>query len=60
MNSLNDLLRPHVGKIMADAANGNETAKNIIALHRMYVTCSSDPGAPALCRAAFDEWLGRQ
>lgn len=57
--NLNDQIAPHAEAIKRDATAGNTAAKNIIALHRMWVACPSDPGAPALCEAAFKDWLKR-
>lgn len=54
-------LKPHVADIVADAAGDDERlsrmAQQIISLHRMHVSCPRDPGAPALCEAAFNEWV---
>lgn len=50
-------LRPYVSDIIASANGGNATAAQIISLHKMHVACPQDPGAPALCEAAFDDWL---
>ena len=55
--SLADKLRPHVPEIQSQARGGNEKAARIIDLYQMHVACPSDPGAPALCEAAFDEWM---
>lgn len=56
-NPLTEELRPHVKEIEADAAAGDVLAKQIISLYGMYCRCPSDPGAPGLCRAAFDDWM---
>jgi hypothetical protein len=56
MNRLTEKLRPHVLQILADAERGNRKAQQIIDLHRMHCACPGDPGAPALCEAAFDDW----
>lgn len=55
--TLADTLRPYVAELKNEAARGCAVAQNIIGLYRMHVACSSDPGAPALCKAAFDEWV---
>jgi hypothetical protein len=57
MSSLADKLRPQVLAIKDAAAAGDKGAQNIIKLYQMHVRCPSDPGAPALCEAAFDEWV---
>ena len=54
--TLADKLKPHVPAIQRDAANGNARAMEIINLYKMHCACPADPGAPALCEAAFDEW----
>jgi hypothetical protein len=56
MNELTELLRPHVAEIQSAAKNGDMKAQQIINLYKLYQTCPQDPGAPALCRAAFDDW----
>lgn len=56
MSELADKLRSHVADIEADAASGSKKAQAIINLYQLHVACPSDPGAPALCSAAFDEW----
>jgi hypothetical protein len=57
---LGDRLKPHVPAIEADAKAGNADAQQIISLYQMHVTCPHDPGAPALCAAAFDAWLRKR
>ena len=54
--TLSDKIKPFVQRIIDDANKGNAEAQQIITLHRMHVSCPSDPAAPALCEAAFDEW----
>lgn len=54
--TLADKLRPYVPAIVDDAQNGNTNAQQIIALYRMHCDCPSDPGAPALCEAFFEDW----
>ena len=54
---LTERMKPYVEQIIASANDGDENAKQVISLHRMHVACPSDPGAPALCEAAFDAWL---
>lgn len=54
---LYDTLKPHVEHIEAGARRGEEKAQAVIRLYHMHMDCPSDPGAPGLCRAAFDEWL---
>lgn len=53
-------LKPHVATIEAAAAAGDQGAKQIIDLYQMHVRLPSDPGAPALCAAAFDDWLRKR
>ncbi len=55
--SLADTLRPHVQAIQSAAKNGDMKAQQIINLYGMHCRCPSDPGAPALCQAAFDDWM---
>ena len=55
--TLADKLKPHVDAIKASAKSGNPRAQEIIQLYRMHCDCPSDPGAPALCEAAFEGWL---
>lgn len=55
--TLADKLRPHVKDIKQAALAGDGAAQNIITLYQMHVACPADPGAPALCEAAFDEWM---
>jgi hypothetical protein len=50
-------IRPYHTEITKSAHDGNQKAKQIISLYRMYVSCPSDPGARGLCRAIFDDWL---
>jgi hypothetical protein len=54
--TLADKLRPYVQELMAGAKGGDQVADRVITLYRMHCSCPSDPGAPALCEAAFDEW----
>lgn len=56
-NPLTELLRPHVAALKIAASNNDVLAKNVITLYQMYIDCQRDPGAPALCRAAFDQWI---
>lgn len=60
MTDITDLLRPHVADLKADLDANNATvrqyAEAVISLHRMHVSFPSDPGAPALCEAAFEKW----
>ncbi len=58
--TLADKLRPHVKDIIAAADDGDKKAAEIISLYRMHQSCPRDPGAPALCEAAFMEWLKSQ
>jgi hypothetical protein len=60
MDDLASTLRPFVDQIKAAAAKGDRQATQIINLYQMHVRCPGDPGAPALCRAAFDEWNKRK
>lgn len=63
-NPLQKRLEPHVTPILVDAANptrkNHAKAKQIIDLYRLHLACPSDPGAPGLCEAAFEEWLACQ
>jgi len=54
--SLADKLRLYVDELRADAKRGDQVAERVVTLYRMHCSCPSDPGAPALCEAAFDEW----
>lgn len=56
VNELTELLRPHVGAIQQAAMAGNHHAQEVMSLYKMHCSCPSDPGAPALCRAAFEAW----
>lgn len=57
MDNITDLLRPHVPAIIKAASAGDPRAAQIISLHGMHVRCPQDPAAPALCQAAFEDWL---
>lgn len=57
--TLADKLRPHVPAIELAASHGDAGAREIITLYQMHCACPSDPGAPALCEAAFDNWIKR-
>lgn len=57
MGELADRLRPHVPEIQSAAEQGDRGAQQIISLYEMHRRCPSDPGAPALCAAALDNWL---
>lgn len=54
--TLADKIRDYVPSIQKDAANGCESARQIINLYKMHCACPGDPAAPALCEAAFNEW----
>lgn len=56
-NLLTEKVRPHVEALKLSAAAGNKKARQVIYLYHMHVACPSDPGAPALCSAALDDWL---
>ena len=60
MSDITEKLRPHVAAIQEDVKGGDlelrRHAAAIINLHCMHVDCPGDPGAPALCEAAFNEW----
>lgn len=56
MNPLTEKLRPHVRAIQDAAIAGDAKAKQVIDLYMLHVAQPSDPGAPALCHAAFDDW----
>lgn len=58
--TLADKLRPHVTAIQSAAAAGDHGAQQVVTLYQMHVRCPADPGAPALCEAAFDEWITRR
>jgi hypothetical protein len=59
-DTLTERLRPHVEALKADDAAGCAKARAVISLHRMWVSCPSDHAAPALCEAAFEDWLKTQ
>lgn len=54
---LGEKLKPHVPAVIAAHRAGDKAATQIITLYNMHVRCPADPGAPALCEAAFDEWM---
>jgi len=56
-NPLTELLRPHFAAIEAAIKEGDASALNIRSLYELYRACPSDPSAPALCKAALNEWL---
>jgi hypothetical protein len=56
MNELTKLIKPHVEELEREAKQGGEDARQVIILYNMHVKCPRDPGAPALCRAAFEKW----
>lgn len=56
MSDLANKLRPSVAALKEAAAKGDKRAQRVISLYQMHVACPADPGAPALCEAAFDEW----
>lgn len=58
--SLADDLRPYVPAIKSAAERGDQGAAQIIKLYYMHCACPTDPGAPALCKAAFDDWKAKQ
>lgn len=60
MITLADKLRPYVEQIKADASAGNVKAKQVIDLYQMHASCPSDPGAPALCEAVFEDWKAKK
>jgi hypothetical protein len=55
--SLAEKLKPHVKSIEFASKCGDTAATQIIKLYEMHRNCPSDPGAPALCEAAFDDWM---
>ena len=55
--TLTEKLRPWVERLLEAAGNGDAGATQVIELYRLYCDCPTDPGAPALCNAAFDDWL---
>lgn len=57
MYAITDKLRPHVDAIKKSASLGNEKAQAIINLYTLHCACPSDPGAPALCEVAFNDWM---
>jgi len=59
-NPLTELLRPHVAALKASAAMGNQAAQQVIDLYQMHIAARHDPGAPALCEAAFKQWQETQ
>jgi hypothetical protein len=56
MNPLTEKLRPYVNKLKADAEAGCAKAAQVISLYQMHVASPADPGAPALCEAALEDW----
>lgn len=59
-NALTERLRPHVATLTAEAMLGDQQAQQVIDLYQLHVAAPQDPGAPALCHAAMDEWLKRR
>jgi len=57
MATLAERLKPFVPEIQNSAAVGDTLAQQIINLYQMFCACPSDPGAPALCEATFEDWL---
>lgn len=57
MGSLAEKLKPHVSAIVAAHEGGDKSATHIIKLYEMHRTCPSDPAAPVLCEAVFDDWM---
>lgn len=55
INSLQELLTPHVGEIRKAATEGDANAKQVIALYNMYVRCP-EVGSETFCRAYFEDW----
>lgn len=55
--TLAEKLKPHVSKILAAHKAGDRSATNIITLYEMHRSCPNDPAAPALCEAAFTDWI---
>ncbi len=55
--NLADKIKPHVPEIVAAHNAGDNAATQIITLYEMHRRSPSDPGAPALCEAAFDDWF---
>lgn len=60
MTTLADKIRPFVNAISQSATAGDGNAKQVIALYKMHCSCPSDPGAPALCEAFFEDWKKEQ
>lgn len=60
VNPLTELLRPHVEAIEAAVMKGDKQAAQIITLYQMHIACPRDPGASALCKAAFDAWRSKR
>jgi len=58
--TLADKLRPFVAALKEASAAGDKRAAEVITLYRMHCACPSDPAAPALCEAAFNDWLKQQ
>jgi hypothetical protein len=58
--TLADNIRPYVSEIVKEAADGKHDAREIIQLYQLHVACPQDPGAPALCEAAFNQWLEKR
>ena len=59
IDSLQELLIPHVGELKKSAVRGNANAKQVIALYHMYVRCP-EQGARTLCECYFQDWLKKK
>lgn len=55
--ALADKIKPYRDELISAHNAGDESATQVIKLYQMHCASPSDPGAPALCEAAFDEWL---
>jgi hypothetical protein len=60
MGTIAQKLKPHVKAIEASASGGCQKAVEIIELYEMHRKSPSDPAAPALCEAVFDDWMKDQ
>lgn len=59
-NPLTERLRPYVDELNAARDAGDQMAISVVSLYHLYVACPRDLGAPALCEAAFNDWLKRR
>jgi hypothetical protein len=55
VNLLQEKLTPFVGALRKSAAEGSESAKQVINLYNMYTRCPEE-GAKTLCECYFEDW----